>query len=84
VTHSEASRLLAEHGLPGLAALLLLGMMAALNVVRAGSVPARAVYAALIAYSLLMIASNGMRIVSASVVYGLCFAVYAPEEGRAP
>jgi hypothetical protein len=81
-SHSEASRLLAEHGLPGLAALLLLGVMAARNVVRADSVPGRAVYAALGAYSLLLVVSNGMRIVSPSVIYGLCFAVYLPEEGR--
>jgi hypothetical protein len=81
-THSEASRLLAEHGLPGLVALLLLGFMAARNVVRAGSVPGRAVYAALGAYSLLMIFSNGMRLVSPAVVYGLCFAVYSLQKER--
>lgn len=83
-THSEATRLLAEHGLPGLAALLLLGVMAARNVVRAGSAPARAVYAALGAYSLLLVASNGMRIVSPAVIYGICFAVYSAGENREP
>jgi hypothetical protein len=81
-SHSEITRLLSEHGLPGLAALLLLGVMAARNVVRAGTVPGRAICAALGAYSLLLIASNGMRIVSPSVVYGLCFAIYLPEEER--
>jgi hypothetical protein len=76
--HTEFSRLLAEHGLPGIFAGLLLFMMAFLNLRQARSPIPQATVAATIAWSFLCMAANGVRLTAPCYVFGLSFAVCLP------
>jgi O-antigen ligase len=80
--HTEFSRLLSEHGVFGLAALLLLVFGAVINVRRAGTPRMRALIAGLAAWSALFMVSNAMRILAPSFVFGIGFAMLF-EEGTA-
>jgi hypothetical protein len=73
-SHTEFSRLLAEHGTLGLAAFVLILLMGAVNLKRARTTFARATVAALICWSLLYMSVNAMRIVAPSFIFGLTFA----------
>jgi len=75
-THTEYTRLLAEHGLFGLAAGLLLFVMAALSlghINRMRDVRARAMIAPMAVWSLLYMVDKAMRLVAPSFAFGLCF-----------
>jgi len=84
-SHSEVTRLLADHGCLGLAALLLLGMMAFLSYRRSQNNPERTVKLALLSWCLLVMASNAMRYVAPSFLFGLCSAVLSSDAtGESP
>ncbi|MEX0878332.1 MAG: O-antigen ligase family protein [Thermoanaerobaculia bacterium] len=69
--HTEYSRLLAEHGILGLAALAMLLFIGVTNVRAAPSRLEKALAAGMIAYSLLSMAVDGMRLASAAFAFGL-------------
>jgi hypothetical protein len=73
-SHSELTRLLAEHGVFGLAALLLLLGMGYRNCVRAPLGPGRIIVVSLTTWGLLFMFSNGVRIVAPAFAFGLAFA----------
>jgi hypothetical protein len=69
--HTEYSRMLAEHGVLGLIALGLMGWMAFRNVWYAPSRLDKAFAAAMLAYALLNMLVDGMRISAPSFAFGL-------------
>jgi O-antigen ligase len=71
--HTEFSRLLAEHGIPGLAALVLLIVMGVRNVRRAPNARSKAVAASTIGWSFLFMSNVAMRLVAPSFLFGLTF-----------
>jgi O-antigen ligase len=75
-SHTEFARLLAEHGIFGIAAGLLLFFMAWSNLRRARSVAAKATVAAALAWAFLFMAGSGMRLVAPSFMFGLSFATF--------
>jgi hypothetical protein len=82
-SHSELTRLPAEHGVFGLAALLLLLWMGFQNGVRAPAGLGRTIAVSLTAWSLLCVFSNGMRLVTPSFVFGLAFCTFIQDgDGR--
>lgn len=70
-THSEVTRMLAEHGLFGLAALVLLLSRLVANILRARGAEARFLTTTLAMWSILIMTSNGMRNASAGFFFGL-------------
>lgn len=81
-THTEYTRLLAEHGLLGLAALALLGYMAFWAVRAAPNHESRALVVTLIAWSALFMLHSAMRLVAPSFVFALAFACLPPPSRR--
>lgn len=71
MNHNEFTRLLAEHGAFGLIALILLLVMAAGRMLAASAPEDKALAAALLAWSLLFLFVNGMRISAPSFCFGL-------------
>ncbi len=82
--HTEFSRLLSEHGLLGLAALLLLVAMAVQNLRRAPDARAKAMAASMIGWSFIFMFSVAMRLVVPSFIFALTFAKLFSEEDPAP
>jgi O-antigen ligase len=80
-SHSELTRLLAEHGVFGLVALVSLLVTACGNCLRAPVGLPRIVIISLAAWGLLYMFSNGMRIVTPSFVLGLSFCTMIPGAG---
>lgn len=78
-SHTEYSRLLAEHGLLGLAAIVLLGLMVYKNFRRARTKQSMAVVALLAGWSLLFMSNVAMRMVAPSFLIGLTFAALLIE-----
>ncbi len=78
--HTEITRLLAEHGMFGLMALLLLLIMGWQNFQRGHSVQSRAIVAGMVVWSLVYMLGNAMRTVSPSFCFGLSFAKFNWEE----
>lgn len=78
--HTEYSRLLAEHGLLGLAAMLLLGVMTVVNLRRARTQRGKAVVAMLAGWSLLFMTNVAMRLAAPSFLLGLTSAALLLEE----
>jgi hypothetical protein len=78
--HTEFSRMLAEHGLFGLAALTLLVIAAGRNVVRARSALGKGTVAALTVWSVLFMCGYAMRLVAPSLLFGLGFATIGAQE----
>jgi hypothetical protein len=78
--HTELSRLLAEHGIFGLLALLLLLFMSARNVRWAQTVAQKALVTAMIVWTLLFMLNSAMRLVAPAFVFGLTFARFLSEE----
>jgi hypothetical protein len=70
-SHTEFSRMLAEHGALGLAALLLLFLMALRNVRRARGATSKALTASLVGWGFLFMLSVAMRTVAPSFLIGL-------------
>jgi hypothetical protein len=81
-SHTEFTRLLSEHGLFGLAAMLVLMAMAVQHFLRARTPMNRALTSASIAWSFLFIASNAMRIALPSLLFGLSAATLIKLAGN--
>jgi O-antigen ligase len=82
-SHSELTRLLAEHGVFGLIALMLLLGMGCRNCMRAPAGLSRSIAVSLTTWSLLYVFSNGMRLVMPSFVFGLSFCKFIQNwDGR--
>ena len=76
--HTEFSRLLAEHGVFGLFALILLLWMAWTALRQAQTPGAKAIVATVVGWSFLFMATSGMRLVAPSFLFGLAFARIHP------
>lgn len=81
--HTELSRLLAEHGLFGLIALLLLLVMSARNIRRAQTPAQKGLVAAMVVWTLLFMLNSAMRLVAPALVFGLAFALLLPKDEEA-
>jgi hypothetical protein len=81
--HTEYSRLLAEHGVFGLAAFLLLLVMAVQSVRRASTVTGKALAASAIGWALLFMMIDAMRLVAPAFAFGLSYAAIVPKAGLA-
>lgn len=76
--HTEFSRLLAEHGMLGLFAGVMMFVMAWLNLRRAQGPSNQAVVVAVIAWSFLCMTANGLRLTAPCFTFGLSFALLLP------
>jgi O-antigen ligase len=72
-SHTEYTRLLAEHGILGLIALMSLLMAGITALVRPNTAENKARVATFLVWSLLFLAVNGMRLVAPSFMFGLAF-----------
>ncbi len=75
-THTELTRLLSEHGLFGVAALLLLTGASVRNVRRGRTARDKGMAAAFVCWSVLFMFSAAMRLVAPSFIFGLAFATF--------
>jgi O-antigen ligase len=82
--HTEFSRLLAEHGCFGVAALLLLIAMGSQSLMRAHLTRGRALTVAMITWSFLFMLGTAMRMVAPAFAFGLALATVLPEEKVEP
>jgi len=78
--HTEFSRMLAEHGVFGLGAVLLFIVGAVANVRRAPDARARALVAGLVSWSALFMLSTAMRTVAPSLAFGIGFATWCAQD----
>ena len=78
--HTEYSRLLAEHGVLGLGAILTLALMTLFNLRRARTKRGKAVVAMLAGWSFLFMSNMAMRTVAPSFLIGLTFASLLSDE----
>jgi hypothetical protein len=88
-SHTELTRLLAEHGLLGALALLLLLAVPVAQLVRTRPMLARAFILSSAVYSVLFMAACGMRLVLLSFIYGLTLVRWSqlspsPKPARIP
>jgi O-antigen ligase len=81
-SHTEYTRLLAEHGSLGLGALLLLFVTGLLNIKRAPTAKQKGMAAALMCWSTLYMLINAMRLVMPAFAFGLCSVILLAEEGE--
>lgn len=79
--HTEFSRLLAEHGIFGAVALLLLLIMAVQGVRRANTIIGKALAASMIGWSFLFMMIDGMRLMAPAFVFGLSYAAIGLKAG---
>jgi hypothetical protein len=77
-THTEFTRLVSEHGVFGLAALVLLMAVAIRNVRRAETSWEKAIVVAFMCWSLLFMVTTAMRLVAPSFIFGIAFANFVP------
>jgi len=82
--HTEYSRMLAEHGMLGLLALVLMGLMAWRNIKDAPTMLDKALAASMLAYSLLSMLVDGRRLVRVSFAFGISGALFLLPRRRAP
>jgi O-antigen ligase len=73
VSHTEFSRLTAEHGIFGIFAILSLILMIVFNLRRQTSVIGKALTAGLIAWSCLFMMNAGMRLAAPSLILGMIY-----------
>ena len=78
--HTEMTRLVAEHGVLGLVALVLLLVEGARNLKRARTAKTKAVLAAAMSWSLVYMLNAGMRLVAPSFLFGLSFLILSDQE----
>src|SRR5262249_10221727 len=71
VAHTEFTRLLAEHGIFGVAALCLLLVLGLQAMLRARTVRAKALVASMLCFSFLFMVGSGMRLVLPALTLGL-------------
>ena len=81
-SHTEYSRLLADHGLLGIFALLALFIIVVLNITRARTVMKKAVVASLLAWSFVFMAHLGMRLAAPSFIIGMTFVTLVFQENK--
>ncbi len=81
--HVEFSRMLAEHGIPGLMALLLLLGMVVKRVFQKGSMLQRAFHTSLLAWAIVFMLHAAMRLAAPGFLFGLAFATILTERYRA-
>jgi O-antigen ligase len=79
VAHTELTRLPAEHGVFGLAALILLLIAGLRNLRRARTPRAKAVVASTIGWSFAFMLNAGMRLMAPSFLFGLSFLMLSEE-----
>ena len=82
VAHTEVTRLLAEHGIFGGLALLILIALAVRNVQRARQTINKSLAIAMLTWSFLFMANAGMRVVAPSFAFGLSFLILVPAPTR--
>jgi hypothetical protein len=82
IAHTEFTRLLSEHGLLGVSALLVLLLMTFQALRAARTVQEKALVAALLTWSVLSTLHAAMRTVAPSLVFGLAFAISASGHSR--
>lgn len=82
--HTEWTRLLAEHGLLGGAAMAMLLLLAGRTISRARTTRARAYVVALVVWVSLFLAINAMRLVAPSFLFGLACAISFSSKPTAP
>ncbi|MCM3874270.1 MAG: O-antigen ligase family protein [Pyrinomonadaceae bacterium] len=78
-SHTEYTRLVAEHGILGLNALLLLLLAGVSSLRRANTLENKARITSFLVWSSLFMAFYGMRLVAPSFIFGLAFATFALE-----
>jgi hypothetical protein len=78
-THTEFSRLPAEHGAFGFLALLLMLIAAAKQIHQANTLKGKAIAVCLIGWSFLYMLNAAMRLVAPAFLFGLAFATILPE-----
>jgi hypothetical protein len=82
--HTEGTRLLAEHGTFGLAAIFIL-LIGAFQSIRKRRTPAgKAVAGSMVTFSLLFMLDKAMRLAAPSFAFGLAFAALLPDQPAAP
>jgi O-antigen ligase len=79
-SHTEYTRLLAEHGVLGLSALMFLLMAGVTALARTNAAENRARVATFLVWSLLFLGVNGMRLVAPSFMFGLAFVTLLGRE----
>jgi O-antigen ligase len=84
VAHTEYSRLLAEHGIAGILAMIVLAGILLSNYIRSPDLDGRAWVAALAAWALVQMSHAGMRISLVSMIIGLTSLRWAPERELVP
>jgi O-antigen ligase len=77
--HTEFTRLLSEHGLLGVSALLLLLWMGARNLLRARTTKGKALVGSMMAWSCLYMLNAAMRLVAPAFTFGLMFATFSED-----
>mgnify|MGYP002381830935 CR=1 FL=1 len=78
--HTEFTRLLAEHGLFGAAALLVLALISAQNFLAARTPRGRGLVLAVISWALIFMSSLAMRLVAPSFMFGLSAVSLLPPD----
>jgi len=78
--HTEFSRLLAEHGLFGFAAILLMLTAGARNLKRTRTAKNKAAVVSVMSWSVLFMLNAAMRLVAPSFMFGLAFATFLSAE----
>lgn len=80
-SHSEFSRLLAEHGVFGLISLMMLVIALAINVAKSHEVRERSLILAFAVWTLLFTFTAALRLVAPAFILGLAFARFDLSEG---
>ncbi len=80
--HTEFSRLLAEHGLFGILAIMILLWMGAQHILQQHSPKGRGVAAAMICWSFLFMAVSAMRLVAPAFAFGFSAMSLLPEQAH--
>ncbi len=78
--HTEFSRMLAEHGVFGLLAILLLLSMAVQHFRQAKTFQGKALVVSMVAWSFIFMTALAMRMVAPSFCFGLTAALFEPED----
>lgn len=81
-SHTEYTRLLAEHGSMGLGALIILLVTGLLNIKRAPAAKQKGLAAALMCWSSLYMLINAMRLVAPAFAFGLASVILLADEGE--
>lgn len=83
-SHTEYTRLLSDHGLLGVLALILLFVMAGVSIKRARSMVDKAVVASMLAWSFVFMAHAGMRLAAPAFLIGLSFVHLMIQDKKSP